>query len=146
MSHVLCLTTNRSSVPVPICYRKLPMNKLCTVQAFPSRGDDHVQDNNSMLQQNELITFITADGIMQIPGRPYYVPRQCRKSQQPMPTWEEQLLCIGQTFQVAAWSKDPNRCVMQAYYHILLLSWVVWVSTAIHAVWASPSLFEAAIA
>lgn len=82
------------------------------VQAFPSRGDGFMHDNSSMLQQNELITFITADGVVQIPGRPYYAPRKFRETQQPMPTWEEQLLCIGQTFQVAAWSKDPNRSAM----------------------------------
>lgn len=66
---------------------------------------------NSMLQQNELITFFTADGIVQIPGRAYHVPRRTSVAQQHMPTWEEQTLCIGQTFQVAAWSRDPNRCV-----------------------------------
>jgi hypothetical protein len=61
----------------------------------------------------ETITFFTADGIVRIPGRTLEVPRSSsssssssrrRQGHQPMPSWEEQRLCIGQTFEVAAWN------------------------------------------
>ncbi|WIA43858.1 hypothetical protein OEZ86_010273 [Tetradesmus obliquus] len=88
------------------------------VPALPrSWEDDAAPEPTDMVQ--ETITFFTADGIVRIPGRMLAVPRSSsssgrskRSKQQPMPSWEEQRLCIGQTFEVAAWNaRDPNRRV-----------------------------------
>eukprot|EP00882_Tetradesmus_deserticola_P019119 GHRQ01020567.1.p2 GENE.GHRQ01020567.1~~GHRQ01020567.1.p2 ORF type:complete len:110 (+),score=18.68 GHRQ01020567.1:445-774(+) len=70
-----------------------------------SRDDDAAPEPPDLLQ--ETITFLTADGIVRIPGRMLEVPhsRSSRTQQrQPMPSWDEQRLCIGQTFEVAAWN------------------------------------------
>jgi hypothetical protein len=74
------------------------------LQALP-KGDDAAPEPTETLQ--ETITFFTADGIVRVPGRMLQVPRRSssrRQQRQPMPSWEEQRLCIGQTFEVAAWN------------------------------------------
>ncbi|KAG2446959.1 hypothetical protein HYH02_008113 [Chlamydomonas schloesseri] len=61
----------------------------------------------------EVITFVTSDGVVQIPGRRVARPApQHKKLVAPMPTWEEQSLCIGATFSVAATNgMEPGRRV-----------------------------------
>jgi hypothetical protein len=80
---------------------------LLQAQALPRGHDDAAPEPTETLQ--ETITFFTADGIVRIPGRMLEVPRSSssssrRQARQPMPSWEEQRLCIGQTFEVAAWN------------------------------------------
>ncbi|PNH06762.1 hypothetical protein TSOC_006843, partial [Tetrabaena socialis] len=51
----------------------------------------------------EVITFVTSDGLTQIPGRRVLRPaRENKRLVAPMPTWEEQSIVVGASFQVAA--------------------------------------------
>jgi len=64
---------------------------------------------------NEIITFMGAEGIVKVPGRRIEIEEDWQPflHQQPLPTWEEQTLCIGSTFSVAATNgKDPARRVL----------------------------------
>lgn len=74
---------------------------LYTMQAYSARDDAAPEPASTV---HETITFFTAEGIVRIPGRLVTVPRRTKRLQQPMPSWEEQTLCIGQTFEVAAWN------------------------------------------
>jgi len=74
--------------------------------------DDLPEDVPERHMVQEMITFLTMDGnIVKVPGRKLPVlttkPRSMIK---PMPTWEEQKLCIGASFLVAATNGyDPAR-------------------------------------
>ncbi|KAI8472807.1 MAG: hypothetical protein J3K34DRAFT_457670 [Monoraphidium minutum] len=77
----------------------------------PLNADNHVQ---------EIITIFTAEGaVHRIPGRrisfdgpdgALFAPQRPRR--QPMPSWDEQTLCIGASFAVSATNgRDPTRRV-----------------------------------
>ncbi|KIZ06095.1 hypothetical protein MNEG_1863 [Monoraphidium neglectum] len=99
------------------------INHLLVPQAFP-RDDLGPLSPDSSVQ--EIITILTAEGaIHRIPGRRIQLdaasdggavlggphrPRRVR--QQPMPSWDEQTLCIGASFAVSATNgRDPTRRV-----------------------------------
>ncbi|GLC35128.1 hypothetical protein PLESTF_001525900 [Pleodorina starrii] len=85
---------NRShSLPTPVCQARKKGRDADFTNEGPG-NEDHVQ---------EIITFFTSDGVVRIPGNRVLRPAQRRKQLvRPMPTWEEQSLCIGATFSVAA--------------------------------------------
>ncbi|GFR45123.1 hypothetical protein Agub_g6503 [Astrephomene gubernaculifera] len=84
---------NKSRACTPVCQaRKRPGDG--------TAGDDR-PENMEMVR--EIITFVTSDGIVRVPGNRVLRPaHQHKRLVQPMPTWDQQQLCIGSSFTVAA--------------------------------------------
>ncbi|KAK9815897.1 hypothetical protein WJX72_011570 [[Myrmecia] bisecta] len=62
------------------------------------------------LRDAEVITFFTADGMVQLPGRTLKMPQRRLPPRAPLPTWQEQGLCVASTFVIAATNGfDPKR-------------------------------------
>eukprot|EP00877_Chromochloris_zofingiensis_P010019 jgi/Chrzof1/5270/Cz15g20060.t1 len=119
----MSLVTHRSLLPTRRLFCRPPLQgrssrsriRSCVCHAL-HRGDIFPQPQPPTVQ--EVITFVTAEGIVQIPGRRIQVSQDAApqhrpgRHHDPLPTWEEQGLCIGSTFAVAATNGiDPARRV-----------------------------------
>ncbi|EIE27571.1 hypothetical protein COCSUDRAFT_52208 [Coccomyxa subellipsoidea C-169] len=71
-------------------------------------GEDDLSSSTN--QSEEVITFLTATGFVQLPSRPsWHVPRRML-TMEPLPTEQEQGLCVGASFRIAATNgADPKR-------------------------------------
>ncbi|KAL0047472.1 hypothetical protein WJX82_004349 [Trebouxia sp. C0006] len=60
------------------------------------------QPDKESYRPSEVVTFFTSDGLVQLPK--WQAPSKAIKMKQhnPLPTWQEQGLCIGNTFWVTA--------------------------------------------
>lgn len=98
-----CLQTSRCvGARQPLSWR---VRRKPNVKALKS-GSNSSSSNSTDDAQNisEVITFITSDGLVRLPRWQTSTPFQAAKAKRrlPLPTWQEQGLCIGNTFWVTA--------------------------------------------
>ncbi|CAL5223701.1 g6255 [Coccomyxa viridis] len=81
------------------------------VQAESGFTSPSFWDSGPLKRQKQVITLLTADGFVTLPSwSEFEVPRRFRAEQAPLPTAEEQGLCLGACFTIAATNgADPSR-------------------------------------
>lgn len=86
------LAVQKAIKPVLNATRRRVLNK-----AFAS-----LEPDKESYKASEVVTFFTSDGLVQLPK--WQPPSKAIKMKQhnPLPTWQEQGLCIGNTFRVTA--------------------------------------------
>ncbi|GIL96208.1 hypothetical protein Vretimale_2078 [Volvox reticuliferus] len=84
-----------------LAYRVSMLTCQARMKGRDAEFGDEQPENGELVR--EVLTFLTPDGAVRIPGKRVIRPAQRHKELlRPMPTWEEQSLCIGATFSVAA--------------------------------------------
>ncbi|KAG1654649.1 hypothetical protein FOA52_010277 [Chlamydomonas sp. UWO 241] len=107
-----CSSSQRTALPVrscctPVCSTSVRSTTPGRCQALP-RGELQLYDDDGESFM-EMTTVLTSDGRMvRIPGKT--VGKPARRPFAPMPTWDEQKLCIGASFVLAATNgHNPSR-------------------------------------
>lgn len=119
---LLAFNASRPSVsaPGPVCRKTLQTSyaSRCAVlrksrQSFVLKSlswDDLPCEDEEQVQ--EVMTFITNEGFVRFPGKVVKRVQRAQRNRPRLPTWEEQGLCIGASFLVAATNgHDPSRRV-----------------------------------